>query len=84
MLSLIPLNLDGYLLDEWESPKETLITDRPAADFRDWNRNHNKFEAELEKVASALRAHQSSREPDSVPKPGTDRWLQPNSTRSIH
>ncbi len=37
ILSLIPLNLDGYLLDGWENPKKTLITNRLAADFRGWN-----------------------------------------------
>ena len=72
ILSLIPLNLDGYLLDGWESPKKTLITDRLAADFRGWKRNHDKFEAELEKVVSALRADQGAREPDPVPKLGKE------------
>ena len=52
---LIPLDLDGYLLDGWDGPKAELVRSRLAADFTGWKTDHDKFEAQLERVVEALR-----------------------------
>jgi hypothetical protein len=69
MYSLIPLNLDGYMLgDGWTSGKKRQIKSRFAADFTGWESNNAMFEAEFERVVKALRADQGAREGEPVPK----------------
>jgi hypothetical protein len=54
VLSLIPLNLDGYL-SQWDSGKASVLRSRAAANFRGWETSNAKFEMELERVLKALR-----------------------------
>jgi uncharacterized protein YjbI with pentapeptide repeats len=53
---LIPLDLDGHLrTGKWQGNKAGLMRSRMVADFRGWNRNHERFESEVGRVILALR-----------------------------
>ncbi|HEY4592685.1 MAG TPA: hypothetical protein VIJ61_09780, partial [Thermoanaerobaculia bacterium] len=54
ILSIIPLNLDGFVLGGWVSGKASLIRSRSAADFINW-RDHSAFERQIFKLEQALR-----------------------------
>lgn len=69
VLSLIPLNLDGYLLGgSWQSGLSTQITTRLAADFTGWEKDNAKFEVQFERVVKALRADGGGRVHVPAPK----------------
>ncbi len=61
---IIPLNLDGYLLDGWESEQASTIRSRLAADFTGWGYDSAKFDEQLEKVVRALRTDDGPAESD--------------------
>jgi hypothetical protein len=69
VLSLIPLNIDGYLLsDKWKSGKKRQILSRLAADFTGWEKDNVRFEKQFKKVVMALRTGESGREIPPEPK----------------
>jgi hypothetical protein len=64
VLSLIPLNLDGYMFsDEWTSGKRQQIKERLAADFTGWETDNSKFEEQFEQVVKALQIERIREEP---------------------
>lgn len=63
VLSLIPLDLDGYLFSgKWTSGKERQVKSRLAANFKNWESNNSLFENEFERVVLALRSDDFARE----------------------
>jgi hypothetical protein len=57
ILALVPLNLDGYMFsDEWKSGKSAQIKSRLAADFTGWDRDDEKFDNEVDRLLTTLRA----------------------------
>ncbi len=68
ILSLIPLDLDGYLFDGWESGKARQVRSRLAIDFKGWEHDNEKFEEQFEAVVKAMRSDESAREMPPTPK----------------
>ena len=63
VLSLIPLDLDGYLFSgKWNSGKSQQVKSRLAADFKGWTTDNSLFESKFEKVVLALRSDDFARE----------------------
>ena len=67
VLSLIPLDLDRFLFDEWQDGRAATLRKRQVADFVDWEHDNSKFEESFEKVVQALRADEAARK--APPKP---------------
>ncbi|HZV36982.1 MAG TPA: toll/interleukin-1 receptor domain-containing protein [Verrucomicrobiae bacterium] len=62
VLSIIPLNLDGFMFNkDWTDWKQQHLISRHAPDFSGWDKDNAKFERELEKVIKALRADAGGR-----------------------
>jgi TIR domain/SIR2-like domain len=67
VLSIIPLNLDGFLFsDKCEYPMGSTLRKRLAADFTGWENDEAKFEKAFEAVVKTLRADEKVRESLSV------------------
>ena len=58
VLSIIPLDLDRFLLDEWDHPHAHVLRKRCAADFtKELEGDYDeKFEIQIERLVQALRA----------------------------
>lgn len=51
---VIPLDLDGYLLEKWKDGKAAQLKVRLAADFKGWEQDKAKFQVQVERVVMAL------------------------------
>ena len=56
VLALIPLDLDGYLFEEYEGEYERIIKARNVAGFKGWEHDNALFEDQIERVIRALRS----------------------------
>ena len=54
--ALIPLDLDGYLSDGWDGEDKRKVVSRVVVDFRDWDKDDAKFDAQLAQVIRILRS----------------------------
>ncbi len=61
VLALIPLMIDDYLLDSWDSAKAQEVKSRIAGDFRGWQEK-NKFDTEFAKLLASLRSDAGGRQ----------------------
>jgi len=52
---IIPVMLDSYLLDGWDSGQASTVRERLAADFTGWEQDNSIFGAQFEKVVQALK-----------------------------
>ena len=68
VLSLIPLNLDGYLFSDWNHPKKNQVLERNAPDFTGWESDNAKFEKQFERVVKSLQTNNTGREPEPPSK----------------
>jgi uncharacterized protein YjbI with pentapeptide repeats len=68
VLALIPLNLDGYLFNGWQSGRASIVKQRLAIDFNGWEESHTKCEAKIEEVIRALRSGEHARERPPISK----------------
>ncbi|HAH46704.1 toll/interleukin-1 receptor domain-containing protein [Gimesia sp.] len=68
VLSLIPLNLDGYLFSGWNHPNKNQVVERMAPDFTGWESDNAKFEQQLKRVVKALQTNNTGREPEPKSK----------------
>jgi TIR domain len=81
VLALIPLNLDGFLL-QWTSGKVQQVKSRLAADFTGWKRDNATFEVKLTRVVRALQADDGGREAPPTSKLKSSQT--PTSDKSPH
>lgn len=58
--SLVPLNLDQHLFNNWEHQRKQSLCDRVAADFNGWETNQSTFDSQLELVIAALQINHIS------------------------
>lgn len=68
VLALVPLDLDGYLFEQWSSGKAQQVKSRLAASFRGWATDPSLFDATFQALLGALRADPGAREAPPVPK----------------
>lgn len=56
---IVPIDLDGFLLNEWEDGLAATIRARSAADFTGWDRDNTVFERQLRRLVTALKPKRS-------------------------
>ena len=65
--AIIPLDLDGFLLNAYQGEYRSEILSRSVANFKGWKRSQKTWEREIERVIAALRTDEG-RETPPAPK----------------
>jgi len=60
-LVIVPLDLDGYLLDDWGGSHAAALKKRLAARFLGWQSDESLYRRELERLLAALRSAEPTR-----------------------
>lgn len=61
--ALIPIDLDRYIFDSWESGKASIVKKRYIADCTGWDKDNAKYEKQVRKIVEALKTEDAGREP---------------------
>ena len=51
---LFPVCLDDYIFNRWDDPHKQAVLDKVVGDFRGWDLDNARYQAQFERLLSAL------------------------------
>ena len=54
ILVLVPIRIDDFVFDGWESGKKSTVTSRHIGDFRNWDGDQKRFKEEFDRLIKGL------------------------------